>query len=97
MNPSTDRHGKPAVSHLELLTRYTTAVWQAMHEMKMQNPSSRPIAGAQAPLSVNRKLGVLKQENESHDVRRIYHPSLVSNLTSCLDYRTFRLAFNARQ
>ena len=33
-----DRTGRPAVSNLELYTRYTSVVWSSMHDMRMKPP-----------------------------------------------------------
>jgi len=59
--------GKPAVSYLELYTRYTTAVWGIMHDMGLPCPQ-RQSSAIPAPVS-NRKLGLLiKNDREEVEI-----------------------------
>jgi hypothetical protein len=41
------RTGRPAVSNIELYTRYTSALWDSMHELRMKPP---PVAKRPVPL-----------------------------------------------
>ncbi|KLO10752.1 hypothetical protein SCHPADRAFT_930366 [Schizopora paradoxa] len=61
--------GQPAVSYLELYTRYTTAVWKVLHDMRLPCPQGQPSSdsAASAPVA-NRKLGVLKNERDEVEI-----------------------------
>jgi len=82
------RTGRPAVSNLELYTRYTSAVWNGMHELGIKPPpfAKRPL-GVQLP-PTNRNKAANPPSTKGSMEKEGLEPVPLFNLRQFLDTKT---------
>lgn len=59
---------RPAVSYLELYTRYITAIWSFMHDMKVEVPASQQALFDRQHIAGLDKIAELSNQEQSDNV-----------------------------